>query len=86
MGYHKAKIEPGEYGEFSKILEEADEFADAIDQGITLMALMELSDLVGAITGYLAKHHPSITLDDLIAMSEATKRAFESGERGGSAA
>ena len=80
-GYHIAKITRGEFGEDSKIFEEVDEFADALDQGVALMALVELSDIVGAISGYLAKHHPSITLDDLIAMSAVTQRAFESGAR-----
>lgn len=69
------------YGEDSKIYEEVDEFADALDQGVAIMALVELSDLIGAIKGWLAKNHPSITLDDLVAMSAVTDRAFESGAR-----
>ena len=80
-GYHVAKISRGTFGEDSKIFEEVDEFADALDQGIAIMALVELSDLVGAIKGWLAKYHPSITLTDLDKMAEATKRAFESGHR-----
>lgn len=80
-GYHIAKITRGVYGEDSKIYEEVDEFADALDQGIAIMALVELSDVIGAIKGWLAKHHPSITLDDLIAMSVVTDRAFETGAR-----
>ena len=81
VGYHIAKISRGVFGEDTKIFEEVDEFADALDQGVSLMALVELSDLIGAIQGWLAKHHPSITLDDLIAMSVVTQRAFESGAR-----
>lgn len=80
-GYHIAKIARGVYGEDSKIYEEVDEFADALDQGVAIMALLELSDLLGAIKGWLAKHHPSITIDDLLAMSAVTDRAFETGAR-----
>lgn len=80
-GYHIAKIARGVYGEDSKIYEEIDEFVDALDQGVAIMALVELSDVIGAIKGWLVKNHPSITLDDLIAMSAVTDRAFESGAR-----
>jgi hypothetical protein len=45
------------------------------------MALVELSDLYGAIKGYLAKHIPSMTMEDLRIMSEATERAFKDGTR-----
>lgn len=80
-GYHKATIARGVFGEDSKIYEEVDEFADALDQGSQIMALVELSDVVGAIKGWLAVNHPSITLADLDAMSEITKRVFETGHR-----
>jgi hypothetical protein len=80
-GYHKAAITRGVFGDDSKIYEEIDEFADALDQGVSIMALVELSDVVGAIAGWLAKHHPSITLEDLLAMSAVTKRAFLANER-----
>lgn len=82
VGYHKNAIARGVFGDDSKIYEEIDEFADALDQGVKVMALVELSDVIGAIKGYLAKHHPSITLDDLIAMAEVTERAFTAGARG----
>jgi hypothetical protein len=81
QGYHKATITRGVFGEDSKIFEEVDEFADALDQGVAIMAIVELTDMVGAIKGWLAKHHPSITLADLDAMSEVTKRVFETGYR-----
>lgn len=81
LGYHVTAIERGVFGEPSKIFEECDEFADALQQGVAVMALVELADLVGAIKGYLAKHHPSITLDDLNDMAVVTKRVFESGHR-----
>jgi len=32
-GYHKRTITKGQLGEASKIIEEAEEFADAVDQG-----------------------------------------------------
>lgn len=81
LGYHVAKITKGEYGEDSKVFEEVDEFADALDQGNPIMALCEASDIVGALGGWLEKHHPSITINDLLTMSDATKRAFLSGDR-----
>ena len=81
MGYHIMKINKGEFGELSKIQEELDELKDAVYQGSSIMALIELSDIIGAIDGYLAKHHPNQTLGDLIKMAELTGRAFKSGER-----
>jgi hypothetical protein len=79
-GYHINKIDKGVIGEISKIREEFEEFIDAIQQYNKIMALVELSDLIGAIEAYTKKHH-NITLDDLNIMKNATKRAFESGER-----
>jgi hypothetical protein len=78
-GYHIADIPRGHFGEPSKIMEEAFEFQDAILQGNPVMALCELSDLVGAIKGYLAAKHPSITLNHLLKMTEATARVHEAG-------
>ena len=81
-GYHLTEIPRGEYGEISKILEEAAELKDAMEQGQKLMCLIELSDLLGAIEGYIEKEYEGkITIDDLFNMSYATKRAFESGRR-----
>lgn len=81
LGYHKAVIARGVFGEDSKIYEEIDEFADALDQNVQIMALVELSDVVGAIEGWLGKYHPTVTLADLAAMAAVTRRAFESGSR-----
>jgi hypothetical protein len=81
MGYHLKQIEAGVYGELSKVREELDEALDAQEQENKLMILMELSDLIGAIEGYLEKHHSNITLKDLEVMKNATKRAFQSGTR-----
>lgn len=80
-GYHLNTIEKGEVGEISKIREEVEELIDAENQKNPVMALVELSDIIGAIELFLEKHHPSITVKDLITMSEATKRAFLSGAR-----
>lgn len=62
-GYHTTEIKRGKYGERSKILEEMAEVEDAHKQGNWIMLQLELSDLVGAIHGYLAKHN--MTMNDL---------------------
>jgi hypothetical protein len=80
-GYHLKKIPRGEVGELSKVYEEILEALDADAQGSTVMALVELADMVGALKAYLAKHHPSLTLEDLEAFSSITARAFTSGRR-----
>ena len=80
-GYHLATLPRGTYGELSKIKEEIAEIEDSVSQGCKIMELVELSDLYGAIEGYLEKYHPSSTMEDLKRMSFITKRAFKSGER-----
>lgn len=80
-GYHKAHIDKGVLGEPSKIKEEYDEMVDAFLQGNRIMVLAEASDLYGALEAFLEKHIPGFTMDDLATMSEATKRAFQSGRR-----
>lgn len=81
MGYHLRQIEKGTFGEVSKIEEELEELKESLEQNNPIMALCELSDMYGAIRGYLEKHHPDITMKDIETMSDATKRAFESGSR-----
>lgn len=81
MAYHKRHIQKGEVGETSKIQEELDELKDAEDQGSKIMALLELSDLIGAIELYIDKHYKSFSLEDLITMSELTKSSFEDKTR-----
>jgi len=66
-GYHIREIENGVFGQFSKIKEEFEEFLDAQDQNCTLMALLELSDLLGAVEGYCEKK--SISFTSLISSS-----------------
>lgn len=81
MGYHLAKIPRGNYGEISKIEEEVAELRDADNQDCDVMVLVELSDLVGAIEGYLEEKFTGFTIQDLIKMAAITRRAFENGER-----
>lgn len=81
MGYHRKKITCGEYGEVSKIQEEYEEFIDAIEQDNKIMALCELSDLIGAIEGYVAHWYPSLNLEYVLKMKDATKNAFLDGTR-----
>jgi phosphoribosyl-ATP pyrophosphohydrolase len=80
MGYHVRDIPRGTYGALSKITEEYEELLDALEQDNSIMALVEMADLIGAIEGYALKHH-NITLAELVTMKDATKRAFEDGTR-----
>lgn len=81
MSYHIDKIPHGEYGEISKIIEEVKELQDADKQQAEVMVINELADIIGAIEGFLIRHHPSITLTDLIKMKDLTAKAFKSGHR-----
>lgn len=81
MGYHKRQIKKGTFGEISKIREELEELEDAAEQGNRIMALCELSDILGAISGYLEKYHSGITMQDLATMATSTRRAFKDGTR-----
>lgn len=78
-GYHKNEIVKGKLGFLSKIREELDEAEDAESQGIKLMMLIELSDIIGAIKAVAEQNGSSLI--DLLKMQEATERAFKSGER-----
>jgi hypothetical protein len=80
-GYHMREIPKGTLGELSKIREELEEAEDAKEQGVEVMVLVELSDMVGAIEAYLDVHHHGTTIEDLHKMSEVTKRAFQNGRR-----
>jgi len=81
MGYHLREIKKGKFGEISKIEEELDELKEALEQDNRIMAMCELSDVYGSLVGYLEKHFPEITMNDLKTMAEATKRAFDDGDR-----
>lgn len=78
-GYHLRKIPKGVLGELSKIKEELEEAEDALAQGVKIMLLVELSDMIGAIKAVAEKNGSS--LEDLLAMQAVTERAFKSGER-----
>ena len=80
-GYHVKSIKKHDFGTVEKIFEEYEELIDAKAQGVKIMELVELSDIVGAIEGYVEKAHPGITLADLVEMSSVTKRAFLNGHR-----
>ena len=80
-GYHLREIAKGVLGDTSKIREELEELEDALAQGARIMALVELSDLVGAVEAFLGKHFPQMTFEDLLVMHAITKRAWISGER-----
>lgn len=79
MGYHTRQIKKGVYGESSKLLEEVEELIDAEKQKNKVMGLVELSDLVGAIQGYLECKYPNFSLQDLETMARATRSAFRMG-------
>lgn len=80
-GYHLRAIPRGVFGKLSKIREEVEEIADAEEQQVAIMVLVELSDLYGAMQGYLEEHFPDLTMGDVAAMSEVTQRAFRNGHR-----
>ena len=80
-GYHLSPIPKGTYGDLDKVYEEVAELKDAEAQGNRLMVLMELSDMMGAVRGFLEQHHPEMSLTDLIIMADATRRAFVTGAR-----
>ena len=81
MSYHLKEIEKGVLGELSKVYEEVEEVKDSEAQGVDVMVLCELADVIGAIEKYLQNKHPSITIHDLLKMKEVTERAFVSGRR-----
>jgi hypothetical protein len=80
-GYHLTPITKGELGQISKLREEIEELADAEAQNARIMALVELSDLVGALKAYLETHYPGFSLTDLETMADITARAFRNGRR-----
>ena len=79
MGYHKATIQKGELGQFSKIREEFEELTDAVDQKDPILILVEISDLCGAIEEFLKKWN--LTIEDTINFSDKTKQSFKEGKR-----
>jgi hypothetical protein len=59
-GYHRRPIPKGVYGQISKVHEEMLECEDAHSQHNPVMLIQELSDLVGAVMGWLDSHNLSI--------------------------
>lgn len=78
--YHTREIPRGVFGDASKILEEIEEFTDALEQENPVLQLCELADVIGAIEGFVV-YKFNITLDDLIKMKNLNKKAFENGYR-----
>lgn len=56
-GYHLYTITKGQLGKYSKVIEEFTEFTDAIEQDCSIMALVELSDLIGSIKSYFYENN-----------------------------
>lgn len=78
--YHTRHIPKGQYGELSKVFEEAEELKDADDQGNPILVLNELADIVGAIDGFVNKYH-GMDIEDVIKMMRLNEKAFKSGHR-----
>lgn len=79
MGYHLRKIEKRPIGTIGKIIEEVEEYQDAIEQKCEIMAILELADIYGALEMVAEKH--GRTMEDLKTMAGITRRAFEDGSR-----
>jgi hypothetical protein len=80
-GYHLDAIpKTCDLGSLDKIIEEYQEFIDAVKQKTHVMALVELSDLIGAIDLY-TKANFNLSIDDLKLFSSITQRAFINGHR-----
>uniref|UniRef100_A0A6C0LT50 Uncharacterized protein n=1 Tax=viral metagenome TaxID=1070528 RepID=A0A6C0LT50_9ZZZZ len=79
-GYHKELIfKTSKIESPLKIFEEYEEFFESLSQNNKLMAIIELSDLYGAIESYISKYN--LNMEDLKLMSDTTKRAFINGRR-----
>lgn len=76
--YHLRKIGKAEYGTFEKILEEAEEFIDAVEQNCYIMAWLELSDLYGALQGMNHKVRISDEFTNLNISKDELCRRYES--------
>lgn len=80
-GYHMIHLPRHRHGEAGKVLEESLELIDAERQGVKIMSLCEAADVVSALRGYVSERHPGVALDDILAMSAVTDRAFAVGRR-----
>lgn len=79
MGYHLREIQKGILGKPSKIREEVDELEEALEQDNRILALVELSDIYGALK--LVALSLGTNMQEVVKMSEATERAFMDGSR-----
>ena len=79
IGYHLYNIPKGKLGDISKIKEEIEEYEDALNQDCKIMAMVELSDIYGALES-LAENY-NLSMQDLATFSNITKRAFINGVR-----
>jgi hypothetical protein len=75
MGFHRRNIPKGEYGKRSKVREELEEAEDAEEQGINLLLLFELSDMIGAIGG--VAESLGWDLDDLVAFAKLRSKVIK---------
>lgn len=66
-GYHLYDIPKGVLGQYSKVIEEFQEFQDAIEQDATIMAIIELSDLIGSAKYYFYEKGQKNRWQDLMA-------------------
>lgn len=80
MGYHARDVKKGEYGKFSKVIEEFEELLDAHDQEDPVLELCEMSDLIGAMDGYAVSNY-GIGIDKLVSFMCKTKQSFKEGKR-----
>lgn len=78
-GYHLRTIPRSPHGAVGKVVEEALELADAVDQDAQIMALCECADLVSAVRGYLRRVGGDWS--QVVKMADITERAFVAGHR-----
>ncbi|EQA7786740.1 hypothetical protein ACX818_001334 [Acinetobacter baumannii] len=78
-GYHETNIGKSSILSPYKLKEEAIEFIDALASNNRIMAMVELSDLYGALKFHATRL--GVSLGDLESMSRATVGAFESKDR-----
>lgn len=79
MSYHKAIIAKHAHGSALKLIEESQEYIDALASGNKIMASVELADLYGEVI----KQAQSLGLgdQDLKVMANTTKNAFDEKDR-----
>lgn len=74
FSFHISEYKKGDYKTFDKIIEEYEEILDARKQNNKIMEIIELSDLIGAIEGYIENEF-NLTLNDLILFSNKVKES-----------